>query len=60
VLDPNSEQIQEIQKICQDNLDGSVADAALREKLQPHYRAGCKRLIYSPDYYKAIQHPIPS
>jgi cation diffusion facilitator CzcD-associated flavoprotein CzcO len=28
VLDPNSEQIQEIQKICQDNLDGSVADAA--------------------------------
>lgn len=57
VLDPDSEQIQEIQKICQDNLDASVADAALRQKLQPHYRAGCKRLIYSPDYYQAIQQP---
>ncbi|EED68189.1 NAD(P)/FAD-dependent oxidoreductase [Comamonas testosteroni] len=57
VLDPDSEQIQEIQKICQDNLDASVTDAALRQKLQPHYRAGCKRLIYSPDYYQAIQQP---
>lgn len=57
VLDPNSEQIQEIQKICQENLDNSVTDPALRKKLQPVYRAGCKRLIYSPDYYKAIQHP---
>ncbi|WP_284337224.1 flavin-containing monooxygenase [Comamonas sp. NoAH] len=57
VLDPNSEQIKEIQKICQDNLDQSVADPVLRDKLQPQYRAGCKRLIYSPDYYRAIQHP---
>lgn len=57
VLDPNSEQIQEIQKICQDNLDQAVTDPALRQKLQPGYRAGCKRLIYSPDYYQAIQHP---
>ena len=57
VLDPDSEQIQEIQKLCQENLDNSVADPALRKKLQPHYRAGCKRLIYSPDYYKAIQQP---
>lgn len=57
VLDPNSEQIQEIQKICQDNLDSSIKNPALRQKLQPNYRAGCKRLIYSPDYYKAIQQP---
>lgn len=57
VLDPDSEQIQEIQKLCQDNLDNSIADPVLRKKLQPNYRAGCKRLIYSPDYYKAIQQP---
>lgn len=57
ILDPNSEQIREIQKLCQDNLDGSIQDPVLRQKLQPHYRAGCKRLIYSPDYYKAIQQP---
>ena len=57
VLDPDSEQIQEIQKLCQQNLDNSISDPVLRQKLQPNYRAGCKRLIYSPDYYKAIQHP---
>ncbi|WP_120969052.1 NAD(P)/FAD-dependent oxidoreductase [Comamonas sp. lk] len=57
VLDPDSEQIQEIQILCQSNLDNTVTDPALRQKLQPNYRAGCKRLIYSPDYYRAIQHP---
>lgn len=57
VLDPDSEQIQEIQALCQANLDNTVTDPALRQKLQPYYRAGCKRLIYSPDYYRAIQHP---
>ncbi|MPM81956.1 putative monooxygenase [bioreactor metagenome] len=57
VLNPDSPEIQEIQNICQDNLDHSVRDPALREKLTPQYRAGCKRLIYSPDYYQAIQHP---
>jgi cation diffusion facilitator CzcD-associated flavoprotein CzcO len=39
------------------NLDNNVADPVLREKLRPNYRAGCKRLIHSPDYYWAIQHP---
>ena len=57
VLDPDSPEIMEIQKICQDNLHNSVADPVLRSKLTPSYRAGCKRLIYSPDYYRAIQHP---
>lgn len=57
VLDPQSQQIQEIQKICQDNLDRSIQDPVLRDQLQPKYLAGCKRLIYSPDYYQAIQQP---
>ncbi|GAB2466783.1 NAD(P)/FAD-dependent oxidoreductase [Comamonas humi] len=57
VLDPDSPEILEIQKLCQDNLDQSVSDPELRRKLTPNYRAGCKRLIYSPDYYRAIQHP---
>ncbi len=38
------------------NLEQSVADPVLREKLRPTYRAACKRLIFSPDYYRAIQH----
>lgn len=57
VLDANSPQILEIEGICRDNLENSVHDPVLREKLRPNYRAGCKRLIYSPDYYRAIQHP---
>ena len=57
VLDPHSPQILEIEKICRDHLEASVSDAQLRQALLPNYRAGCKRLIYSPDYYRAIQHP---
>jgi cation diffusion facilitator CzcD-associated flavoprotein CzcO len=29
----------------------------LREKLRPSYRAACKRLVISPDFYQAIQKP---
>ncbi|NVK43893.1 MAG: NAD(P)/FAD-dependent oxidoreductase [Oceanospirillaceae bacterium] len=57
VTDAGSPQLDEIQAYCQANLDQSVTDPVLREKLQPSYRAACKRLIYSPDYYQAIQHP---
>ena len=37
------------------NLEQNVHDPVLREKLRPNYRAACKRLIYSPDYYEAAQ-----
>ena len=32
-------------------------DPELRERLRPDYRAACKRLIISPDFYDAIQRP---
>lgn len=57
VLDANSPEILEIEALCRENLENSVTDPELRRKLTPNYRAGCKRLIYSPDYYRAIQHP---
>lgn len=57
VLDANSPEILEIEAIARNNLEQSVTDPVLREKLRPTYRAACKRLIYSPDYYRAIQHP---
>ena len=38
-------------------LKRSVADPVLREKLTPAYRAGCKRILISDDYYPAIQRP---
>jgi cation diffusion facilitator CzcD-associated flavoprotein CzcO len=31
-----------------------VADPALREKLTPSYRIGCKRILLSDDYYPAL------
>jgi cation diffusion facilitator CzcD-associated flavoprotein CzcO len=34
-----------------------VSDPALRAKLQPPYPLGCKRIIYSNDYYPALARP---
>lgn len=42
---------------CLQNLEQGVADPVLREKLRPDHEPLCKRLIFSPDYYQAIQHP---
>lgn len=42
---------------CLQNLEESVRDPELKEKLRPDHQAMCKRLIFSPDYYEAIQHP---
>jgi cation diffusion facilitator CzcD-associated flavoprotein CzcO len=46
-----------IQQACLANLENNVHDAELRERLRPTYRAACKRLIISPDFYDAIQRP---
>ena len=39
------------------HLDKSVPDAALRKKLTPTYRLGCKRVLISDDYYPALTRP---
>lgn len=57
IVDPAGPEMHLIEEYCRGNLDNSVADPELREKLRPDYRAACKRLVYSPDYYQAIQHP---
>ncbi|MEY4159846.1 MAG: hypothetical protein RLZZ136_467 [Pseudomonadota bacterium] len=57
VTDLNSPQIAEIETICRENLEKSVTDPVLREKLRPKYRAACKRLIYSWEYYDCVQRP---
>ena len=57
VTDMNSPGIREVEALCRQNLEESVTDAALREKLRPTYRAACKRLIYSGTYYEAVQKP---
>ncbi|CDO34492.1 NAD(P)/FAD-dependent oxidoreductase [Novosphingobium sp. KN65.2] len=57
ITDIDGAQMQEIEEICRQNLETSVRDPELREKLRPDYRAACKRLIYSWSYYEEVQHP---
>ena len=39
------------------NIRRHVADKDLRRRLTPTYRAGCKRILYSPNYYQAVAKP---
>jgi cation diffusion facilitator CzcD-associated flavoprotein CzcO len=39
------------------HLRSQVADRALRERLRPPYPFGCKRIIYSSDFYPALTWP---
>ena len=57
VIDSESPEIQMVEQACLANLENSVHDPELRELLRPDYRAACKRLIISPDFYDAIQRP---
>jgi cation diffusion facilitator CzcD-associated flavoprotein CzcO len=57
VVDASSPQIKMIEEQCRLNLESNVTDPVLREKLRPNYRAACKRLVISPDFYQAIQRP---
>lgn len=56
VVDADSPQVRALQEVCEANL-ANVADPELRERLRPGYRAACKRLIISPNFYDAIQSP---
>lgn len=55
IIKPDSPEMHEIESIVLANLENSVKDPDLKEKLRPSYRAACKRLIFSPDYYEAVQ-----
>jgi cation diffusion facilitator CzcD-associated flavoprotein CzcO len=57
VVDSESAEVKMIEQACLENLENNVHDPDLREKLRPEYRAACKRLILSPDFYAAIQRP---
>lgn len=57
IINPDSPEMHQIQAVVEKNLEESVKDEALREKLRPDYLAACKRLIYSWDYYAAVQRP---
>ncbi len=57
IIDADSPGMKSIERRCLQNLENNVTDPGLRERLRPDYRAACKRLIFSADFYQAIQQP---
>ena len=55
VAGENPEAYATIAQACEDNLETNVHDPALREKLRPNYKVGCKRLVVSGVFYPALQ-----
>jgi cation diffusion facilitator CzcD-associated flavoprotein CzcO len=55
LIDSESEGSKYLSQTCRDNLEQSIADPHLREMLRPDHEPLCKRLVFSPDYYNAIQ-----
>jgi len=46
-----------LESVARAHLRRSVRDPALRAKLTPRYRIGCKRIIFSDDYLPALAKP---
>ncbi len=57
VVDADSEEMTALEQACREHLESTVRDPDLRERLRPSYRAACKRLVISPNFYEAIQAP---
>jgi cation diffusion facilitator CzcD-associated flavoprotein CzcO len=57
VVDAGSPGMKMIEEACRANLEDNVTDPDLRAKLRPDYRAACKRLIVSANFYEAMQKP---
>lgn len=45
------------ESLARHHLAKAVPDKALRAKLTPNYRLGCKRVLISDEYYPALQRP---
>lgn len=46
-----------IESLAKANMAKSIKDRALRAKLTPSYRIGCKRILLSSEYYPALAQP---
>jgi cation diffusion facilitator CzcD-associated flavoprotein CzcO len=54
---PDSPEGQELAAITRAHLEAQVSDPIQREKLWPDYPLGCKRVLFSDDYYPAMTLP---
>jgi cation diffusion facilitator CzcD-associated flavoprotein CzcO len=57
VIDADSDELKLIEEKCRANLENNIHDPDLRRRLTPDYRATCKRLVISGEFYNAIQKP---
>ncbi|GGU18645.1 flavin-containing monooxygenase [Streptomyces daghestanicus] len=46
-----------VEQIAKRNMARAIKDPALRAKLTPDYRIGCKRILLSSEYYPALAKP---
>jgi cation diffusion facilitator CzcD-associated flavoprotein CzcO len=46
-----------VQKVAEGYLRTTVRDPELRAKLTPHYTIGCKRILFSNNWFQALQEP---
>lgn len=56
-FDPNDWRSRFFTTVSLGFLEKSVSDPHLREKLTPKYPIGCKRIIFSDDYYPTLNEP---
>jgi cation diffusion facilitator CzcD-associated flavoprotein CzcO len=56
-LTGNDRMLSIAERVARRQLNTQVADPALRAKLTPHFRLGCKRVLLSNDYYPALSQP---
>lgn len=54
VLQRNPKRMKPLQKIGLWHLSRQVKDPVMREQLTPHFAMGCKRILFSNDWYPAI------
>jgi cation diffusion facilitator CzcD-associated flavoprotein CzcO len=51
----NSRSLDRLEKVGRGQIEKQVTDPALRARLTPDYRPGCKRLLLSNDYYPSLE-----
>jgi cation diffusion facilitator CzcD-associated flavoprotein CzcO len=56
ILDQKSDLVDRLEETCNAAL-ANIDDPELRDKLTPTYRAACKRLVVSHNWYDAVQQP---
>ncbi|MER6526745.1 NAD(P)/FAD-dependent oxidoreductase [Streptomyces sp. NPDC001508] len=53
----HSDELGLVERLAKRNIARAVKDPALRAKLTPDYRFGCKRILLSSSYYPALARP---